>query len=999
MKFIYSLIVCQFIGMAVLLAQPANNDCENAINIPDVSDYCSDIGEYTNVDATASTVNDPPCFSNNGQDVWFSFTTTALDVVVTVIGDAAQAPGGTLQRPEVALYTGNCSGGGFNLQTLQCGSDNSGNDIIQITRGGLEIGQTYFLRIRGRGNRQGTFQLCINNFNPPVNPGSDCVTASVLCDKTSFVVQQVVGGGNDPDELDDSSCLGGLPGNSESGSTWFTWTAETSGSLTFTLTPLNPSDDLDFVVYELPGGITDCVNKTELRCMASGDFAFPSPCMGPTGLDETSTDFSEPPGCNDPSQDNFIAALDMVAGTSYALAINNFTNTGNGFEIEFGGTGEFLGPQAAFTTSPSDATVCTGAPISFTDASSFSLGSIENWEWSFGSEASPSTATGPGPHSVSFPTPGIKPIVLTVTSDEGCIVTEVGTITVVCCEINLDLDAIVEDVLCPGDPTGSIDLTLMNDFPPYSFQWSNGETTEDIMGLTEGDYTVTITDEAACDTVATFTVGSLPPLEGNPLITMPTCDGGVDGAIELQTEGGSPPYMYSWDGAAFSNDNTLTDLPVGDYTVVIRDINGCEETMLVEVRELELELDPNVQAITPPSCFGFSDGSIVLNISNGLPPFQYDFNDGNGFGDENSLNNLPSGTYSVDVIDANLCEGHFEFLVEDPPVLEVNIDVTDVACFGQGDGMATANVTGGVGNYTYQWSNGQISPTATGLIPGTYSVTVLDANNCETISSADVVEPGLLTADVVDIADVFCFGEATGGITAGGSGGNPPFQYSLDGIVFQDSPQFTELFAGDYTVFVEDQRGCIATIDATVIEPDQLIVDLGTDLTLVLGCDTRLVAQISPPGHPVSFTWSPPDSLDCLNCPETMADPTSTVTYEVMVVDSTGCSASDQLTVTVSKDRPLYFPNAFSPDGDGVNDHFTIYGGKSARIIKTLRVFDRWGSALFEAIDIPLGKASSGWDGNFRDRPMGVGVYTWFAQVEFVDGEIFLYEGDVTIMR
>ena len=1001
MKHLYSLIVFQLLYITTIFAQPANNDCNTATNIPDVADYCSAVGEYTNVNATASNVNDAPCFSNNGNDVWFSFTTIALDVTITIIGDASPASGGTLRQPEVALYTGSCDANGFNLQTLQCGTDDGAfnNHFIQITRGGLEIGQTYFIRVRGRSNREGTFQLCLNNFNPPVNPGSDCVTSAVLCDKSSFVVQQVIGAGNDPDELGNSSCLGGLGGNSESSSTWFTWTAETSGSLTFTLNPLNPSDDLDFVVYELPGGIDDCANKTELRCMASGDFNFPSRCMGATGLNEESTDVSEPPGCNNSSQDNFLAALDMQAGTSYALVINNFTNTGSGFEIDFGGTGEFVGPQAAFTTDPSDATVCVGSAISFTDASSFALGSIVDWEWSFGSEASPSTATGPGPHEVVFQTPGLKPIVLTVTSDEGCIVTEIETITARCCEINLDIDALVQDVRCTDDANGSIDLTVSNPFPPYAFQWNNGETTEDISDLTEGDYSVTITDEASCDTVINFTINSPPPIELNPVIGMPTCDGGTDGSIELQAMGGTPPYTYSWEGAAFSDDNTLNNISQGDYTVVIRDMNDCEETLDIEVRELQLELDPNVQAITPPSCFGFSDGSIVLNISNGLAPFQYDFNDGNGFVDGNSLMNLPSGTYSVDVIDANLCEGHFDFLVEDPLALAVDISVTNVACFGQGDGMATANVSGGVGNYSYQWSNGQTGPTATGLMPGTYSLTVLDGNACEITDEADVIEPGLLNAEIVNIADVFCFGEATGSLTASGMGGNPPYQYSLDGVVFQSNPQFTALFAGNYTVFVQDQRDCIATVDATIIEPDQLVVDLGTDLTLLLGCDIQLDAQISPPDHVVTYEWFPSDSLECVDCPSTKAKPTSTTTYEVVVTDPTGCAASDQITITVSKERPLFFPNAFSPDGDGINDYFTIYGGKSARIIKMLRVFDRWGALLFEATDIPLSKPDSGWDGTFRAQQLGTGVYAWFAQVEFVDGEVFLYEGDVTIMK
>lgn len=1002
MKFLYALLIVQFCWLTTAYAQPSNEDCHTAIEITDPNGYCSNVEEFTNINATPSTVAEAPCFDGSSNDVWFSFTAVATAVTITVIGDTDDGAGGTLEQPEVALYTGSCSESTFDLQTLQCGSDDSffHDNIIQIFRGGIEVGLTYFIRVQGVDDETGTFQLCVNNYNPPNDPGSDCIVSSILCDKSSFVVQQIDGAGNDPDEAGDSSCLGGLFGTSENSSTWFAWTAANDGSLTFDLVPLNPSDDLDFVLYELPAGATDCTDKIEVRCMASGSFDFPSNCSGPTGLNETSTDVSEPASCDDPTQDNYLAALQMVEGTSYALLVNNFSDTGNGFEISFGGTGEFVGPQAAFFTDPpSNETACIGSSITFTDASSFLLGSIVDWEWNFGSDATPMTATGPGPHAVTFATPGVKNIVLSVTSDEGCIVTEIQTITVECCDIDLDIDADIVDIACPGDTNGSIDLTVTNDFPPYGFEWSTGDMTEDIGGLTEGDYTVTITDEATCDTVVTFTIMSSPPLIIDPIIVMPTCGGGTDGSIEIQTSGGTPPYLYSFNNGAFDSSNTLANISQGDYDVIIRDDNGCEEMLTVEVRELELILDPNVASITQPSCFGFSDGSITVNITNGLPPYQYDFNDGNGFVNENSLDELSAGTFMVNVIDANLCEGNFTFLIEDHPPLTLTIDATDVGCFGANNGTATATVTGGVGNYTYTWSNGQSGDTADGLNPGTFGVTVLDGNGCEIIGETTVVEPGLLTAAIVDVADVFCFGEATGGITAGVSGGSPPFQYSVDGVFFQDSPQFTGLEAGTYTVYVQDDRDCIATIDATILQPDQLAVNVGQDLMISLGFDANLNAQVTPLGHEVTYSWTPPDSLSCANCPNPTAEPTNTITYTVMVTDSTGCSATDELTITVSKERPIYAPNAFSPDNDGVNDFFTLFSGPAARTIRTLRVFDRWGELLFDGTNVPLGKASSGWDGTFRDEPMGTGVYTWYAEIEFVDNQVIIYEGDITIVR
>jgi gliding motility-associated-like protein len=338
-------------------------------------------------------------------------------------------------------------------------------------------------------------------------------------------------------------------------------------------------------------------------------------------------------------------------------------------------------------------------------------------------------------------------------------------------------------------------------------------------------------------------------------------------------------------------------------------------------------------------------------------------------------------------------------LVEDHPPLALTINPTDVSCFGENDGMATAVVTGGVGNYTYTWSDGQTSGTAEGLAPGDYSVTVQDGNGCEIEGETSIIEPDLLTANIVDIADVFCFGEATGGITASAEGGSPSYEYSVDGVFFQASPQFTGLAAGTYTVYIQDDRDCIATVEATIIEPDQLIVNLGDDLAIKLGFDIQLNALVTPLGHQVIYTWTPPDSLSCIDCPDPDADPTGTITYTVVVTDSTGCAAADSITILVSKERPIYAPTAFSPDGDGVNDYFILFAGPAARSMRTLKVFDRWGELLFEGNNLPFGKTSIGWDGTFRDEPMGSAVYTWFAEIEFVDDEVIIYRGDITIVR
>lgn len=995
MKLGYTATLFLLLGATAVFAQPSNDDCAKPFAIPPSANWCSSIAQFTNVGATPSGYGAASCFGNASNDVWFTFTPVATDVRITVIGNTQQGPGGTLTRPEIGLYLGTC-GGTINEQ--ECESDAAGNNVIELYKGGLAIGETYYIRIQGRGGRTGTFQLCINNYNPPAQPGSDCVIASLLCDKNSFAVQKVTGAGNDPREANDADCLNSFAGNVESNSTWFSWTAATNGSLTFTLKPLNPSDDLDFVLYELPQGALDCRNKRVIRCMASGDFSYPSRCMGPTGLRDGSSDNSEPAGCADPRQDNFLAPVQMVAGRSYTLMVNNFSATGNGFSIEFGGTGEFQGPVADFTMSDPDSTICVGEPITFTDASNFGLGNLSEYHWSFGPTASIASSDQKGPQTVTFNKAGTKSIVLTVTSDKGCVVTKIKTIRVVCCPDHFSsANGAVTNLTCPNANDGAVDLSIATNYPPYTFLWNDSTMTEDLSNLMPGTYTVTVTDQATCDTTLTFNVTGPPPLNFDIQTVKPTCGGGQDGAATVNVTGGTPPYQYNWQNQGFTSNNTLPNIPRGDYTVIVRDANNCDTTLTIPVRELELILDPNVQAVTPPLCNGGSDGSIQVAVTNGKAPFQYDWQDGRGFQSANSLVGLRAGTYRVDVQDANLCIGSFDFVMEDHPPLQITFDSTNASCNGVPDGSAKAIPTGGVGNYTFAWSNGQTSDTIKSLAKGNYTVTVTDANKCTVSNTVFIAEPAPVLVNVVETKDVTCNGDTTGVITVMGNGGTQPYEYSLDGSIFQGSETFTRLKAGNYTITIEDAEGCTNTTTAVIQQPPALIVDAGPDTTIDLGTSVHLQAIAN--NAKVVWQWAPTDQLSCADCPNPTASPFTTTKYLVTIKNEADCDASDEITIIVNKVRPIYIPNAFSPNEDGVNDRFTIFGGAAAEVITTLRVFDRWGNLLFEGTNLPLNQENVGWNGLFKGKPMGTGVYTYMAEVRFIDGEVILYEGDISIVR
>ncbi len=898
-----------------LQAQPINNECATATSLNDVTNWCSGSGAYTNVNATlSSNAGQPFCFPDMSSDVWFSFKAEATTVNITVVGNTAppNPAGGSLDNPQFALYAGNCG----NLTEVACASDGFGAGVIESLASGLTVGQTYFIRVDGRSGNQGTFRLCVNNFNDVPDASGDCPTGVILCDKSSFSVQDLSGTGNLQNEFNSNICV-----QQEFASAWYRWTCLDPGTLTFTITPNNPSDDIDFAVFELPGGIDDCANKVKIRCEAAGEnVGSPFPdweiCTGPTGLSLAETDTDEQPGCA-PGNNNYVSAVNMVAGRSYALLINNFSNTGNGFSIEFGGTGTFKGPEANFNFEPDS--VCQGAEIVFDDASTAVEG-IQKWEWNFGVGASPAAATGAGPHEVTYNSAGLKSVVLTITSEAGCAVTTIKQIQVL--------------------PLPEVDPTIIADYCGPQDQ---------------------------------------------------------TGGITLEPLGTALPYLYNWEGSGtFSPNNSQDELAQDSYSVTVKDANGCTQAFNFVVPE-GLSLAASVDPVTPPTCNGDSDASLSISIQISNPPVMFDF--GMGLTSDNTLTGLPAGTYNVYAVDNAGCEGNFTITIEDPPVLFLGVEPLDISCFGLTDGSVTAIPVGGAGDYTFLWSNGQTVNPIENLTQGTYTVTVTDANGCTITSTADIIEPENISLSAT-ASDVLCAGDSTGVIDVLASGGTAPFEYSLDGVTFHPSAKFQGLAAGNYVVVVRDSRGCTFSVAASIAEPDPIFVEAGSDQTIDLGYTADIHAIATPIFVPLTLTWSPADSsLTCFDCLDPTALPVQTTTYLLTAEDDKGCKAVDSLTIFVVKKYPIYIPNTFSPNADGVNDFFTVYGGIAAKRIITLKVFARWGSFVFDGKNLPLSDEPFGWDGTFKGKVMNPSVFAYFAEVEFIDGVVVLFEGDVTIVR
>ncbi|MEZ5026599.1 MAG: gliding motility-associated C-terminal domain-containing protein [Chitinophagales bacterium] len=570
-----------FIYNLVLFAQPSNDACINAIHIANVSNYCSSVGGGTTVGATddASTTggfSPAGCWGSGAvNDVWYSFTAIASDISITVKGNEGVPSGGTLNRPQVALYGGSCSG---TINEMVCGSAPSGQNIIQIYRGGLTIGQTYLIRVDGLNSNKGSFQLCVNNFNPVPTPEGDCPSAVILCDKSGFTVPAVSGVGSIATEMNDATCFDYDPstGNIESSSTWYVFTFSTSGTFTFNITPSNIDDDIDFALYLLPNGVGNCAGKQTVRCMAAS-------CYGSTGLNTSSSDISEPPGCSW-SSDNYVKQVNVTAGQTYALAINNFTSTGNGFGITFGGTSTFQGPTATIIDSDADDKICIGESINFSQTSSPpTSGTLVAWNWNFGVDATPATFVGTTPPPITYSSNGIKTISLTVESDRGCLFTVTKNITVSSTPPVLSIVA-SQNPVCQGSAI-TFTATASNAGTNPTIQWylnnnpvGTNSTTYTNSSLNNGDVVkARVTSNLTCNFGSQTTSNSITVQITNPKPVSVTisgdnsiCQGDALTLTAQPTNGGTSP-IYQWfvnGNPSGTNSNTFSSLSINNGDII-----------------------------------------------------------------------------------------------------------------------------------------------------------------------------------------------------------------------------------------------------------------------------------------------------------------------------------------------------------------------------------------------------------------------------------------------
>lgn len=414
---------------------------------------------------------------------------------------------------------------------------------------------------------------------------------------------------------------------------------------------------------------------------------------------------------------------------------------------------------------------------------------------------------------------------LSVTDDSGCSV-NFSTSLAIAEPVALAATATATDVPCNGDATGEIVVSPTGGTMPYEYSLDgiSFQSSNTFGSLPADNYSLTVRDANGCLTSVNQTVSEpLPLTAGLDSFTDVTCSGGDDGELDTEADGGTAPYTFSLDGVNFSPNAVFSNLVAGNYTITVRDNNGCTASMNATISEPDA-LSASV-SVTETSLCGLSDGELTVTASSGTSPYVYSLDGGTTTQTFSTFSGLSAGAYTITVIDNNGCEITLNESVDDPVTATVSTTQADVLCNGDVTGSITVNVSGGTTPITYKLNGGapQSSNLFENLSAGSYAIEVEEGNGCIQSVTVDIIEPTAITASS-NVTDVICGGDASGEIEVTVNGGTTPYEYSIDGTTFQSSNIISALNAGNYTVTVRDANSCVITLNQVINEPTVLTI-------------------------------------------------------------------------------------------------------------------------------------------------------------------------------
>lgn len=430
---------------------------------------------------------------------------------------------------------------------------------------------------------------------------------------------------------------------------------------------------------------------------------------------------------------------------------------------------------------------------------------------------------------------------------------------------------------------------------------------------------------------------------------------------------------------------------------------------------------PQVQlALTDVSCAGNSDGQIELSLLSGSLPVDFQWvnlNSGTlGAGQFTALNQalvltgLEAGLYRFRFLDANGLDTVVQRVLLNPPPLKGKLAVLSangpyqVSCAQGNDGEVLLEISGGTLPLSFIWSNGDMGIRADSLPAGQVSVNVTDARGCMLQVDTVLNAPPPISTTLQVVGET-CLGENTGQINiAAVSGGVPPYQYFLNSDPPGSQTAWLDLPPGQYLVRVQDAVGCVHTDGVVLPSGIEFTLKLGPDTSMLSGEKLLLPFYTDPPADTLiwqpTIIWQPTAGVQWLSNKEVLLSPYFSTTYQVTAFNLEGCMATDEIRITVNRDRQHYVPNAFAPQAQNAeNQRFTVFGSAGIEKVEWLQVYDRFGRLWFENRNFSVNDLLAGWDGADGSEQALSGVYLWRAMLRYTDGRELRLQGDVTLIR
>ncbi len=562
------------------------------------------------------------------------------------------------------------------------------------------------------------------------------------------------------------------------------------------------------------------------------------------------------------------------------------------------------------------------------------------------------------------------------------------------------------NVWCYGDHDAAIDLSVTGGdvaVGPYTYLWSDNSTTEDLIGIPAGDYSVTVTDGVNCTIDTSLTLTEPDSIYISSVLSdykdyEISCFEGSNGEIHITPRGGTGDFSFEWtsnEGNEFAeNGSSLTGLSAGTYNLILSDANNC-------IRNYDFVLEDPEEIITGVttweiSCQGDIPGRAVIDVTGGvLTGNEYNYLWSNGVTSD-SISSLVKGTFRVTVTDDNNCIKIDSAIIDQDQPLDISFSIVrEISCFGYNDGVIEAIVSNGTEPYSYIWNTGSESSELEEIPAGEYTLTVTDDNSCSGTESIDIEQPEQTVMGFI-VEHVSCYDYKDGAIVMYGSGGTPPYNYLIDGSPIEGSIA-EGLGASNYTLYVEDYNNCVFDTGAVIEQPDPLHIEYEV---IKPACpDVRngsVILEVTGGTPCYNFSW---DGFPGINTP--VLNELMEGNYTVEVIDANNCSIKNSIPVKSDRRTCLKIPSAFSPNNDQYNDTWIINHPALPQVtIKELypelvvQVYNRWGKLVY----LSDKGYPNPWDGN-DNRGNELPVDSYHYVIYLNDGSGRQEMGNVTILR